>query len=161
MRSNPLRRQAQRFGRRHSQPPIEFPCYAPQRDGKSPKMTGHPSGGCRLQSSTDPLRYRIHHPGAGRPENRITRCPLFRRKVNYATIQFHHLCDGIWGRHGSVSVEVIPPQSYASSQDCAHNNSILVIAEGGVVVLFREECVAPGGHPGRCWPASDRAHPEP
>jgi len=43
MRSNPLRRQAQRFGRRHSQPPIEFPCSAPQRDGKSPKMTGHPA----------------------------------------------------------------------------------------------------------------------
>jgi hypothetical protein len=43
MRSNPLRRQAQRFGRRHSQPPIEFPCSAPQRDGKSPKTTGHPA----------------------------------------------------------------------------------------------------------------------
>ena len=37
MRSSPLRRQAQRFGRRHSQSPIEFPCSAPQRDGKSPK----------------------------------------------------------------------------------------------------------------------------
>ncbi len=43
MRSSPLRRQAQRFGRRHSQPPIEFPCSAPQRDGKSPKTTGHPA----------------------------------------------------------------------------------------------------------------------
>src|SRR3954449_4209722 len=43
MRSNPLRRQAQRFGRRHSQPPIEFPCSAPQRDGKSPKTTGNPA----------------------------------------------------------------------------------------------------------------------
>ena len=43
MRSSPLRRQAQRFGRRHSQPPIEFPCSAPQRDGKSPKTTGNPA----------------------------------------------------------------------------------------------------------------------
>src|SRR3954469_22779449 len=43
MRSSPLRLQAQRFGCRHSQPPIEFPCSAPQRDGKSPKMTGHPA----------------------------------------------------------------------------------------------------------------------
>jgi len=37
MRSSPLRRQAQRFGRRHSQPPIEFPCSAPQWDRKSPQ----------------------------------------------------------------------------------------------------------------------------
>jgi hypothetical protein len=43
MRSSALRRQAQRFGRRHNQPPIEFPCSAPQRDGKSPKMTGSPA----------------------------------------------------------------------------------------------------------------------
>jgi hypothetical protein len=43
MRSNPLRRQAQRFGCRHSQPPIEFPCSAPQRDGKSPKTIGNPA----------------------------------------------------------------------------------------------------------------------
>src|SRR4051794_23639840 len=34
-----------------------------------------------LQSAADPLRYRLHHPGAGRPENRITWCPLFRGKV--------------------------------------------------------------------------------
>ena len=47
MRSSPLRRQAQRFGRRHSQPPIEFPCSAPQRSGKSPKMPGN-LGECRL-----------------------------------------------------------------------------------------------------------------
>jgi hypothetical protein len=38
-----LRRQAQRFGRRHSQPLIEFPCSEHQRDGKSPKMTGNPA----------------------------------------------------------------------------------------------------------------------
>src|SRR4051812_43383007 len=37
-----------------------------------------------LQSSADPLRYRLHHPGAGRPENRITRCPLSRGKVSRA-----------------------------------------------------------------------------
>src|SRR4051794_11516710 len=35
-----------------------------------------------LQSAADPLRYRLHHPGAGRPENRITWCPLFRGKVS-------------------------------------------------------------------------------
>jgi transposase InsO family protein len=34
-----------------------------------------------LQSSADPLRYRLHHPRAGRPENRIARCPLSRGKV--------------------------------------------------------------------------------
>src|SRR3954453_8620550 len=33
-----------------------------------------------LQSSADPLRYRLDHPRAGRPENRITRCPLSRGK---------------------------------------------------------------------------------
>src|SRR3954466_14470981 len=43
MRSSPLRRQAQRFGRRHSQPSIEFPCSAPQRDGKFHKTTGNPA----------------------------------------------------------------------------------------------------------------------
>jgi hypothetical protein len=43
MRSSPLRRKTHRFGRRHSQPPIEFPCSAPQRDGKSPKTTGNPA----------------------------------------------------------------------------------------------------------------------
>jgi len=43
MRSSPLRRQAQRFDRRHSQPPLKFPCSAPQRDGKSPKITGKPA----------------------------------------------------------------------------------------------------------------------
>jgi len=37
MRASPLQRQAQRFACRHSQPPIEFPCSAPQRDGKFPK----------------------------------------------------------------------------------------------------------------------------
>ena len=65
MRSSPLRRQAQRFGRRHSQPPIEFPCSAPQRDGKSPKTTGNPanvgsevspSGECRVRSLTGLIR---------------------------------------------------------------------------------------------------------
>src|SRR3954454_6995166 len=40
IRSSPLRRHAQRFGRRHSQSPIEFPCSAPQRDGKSHKRPG-------------------------------------------------------------------------------------------------------------------------
>jgi transposase InsO family protein len=34
-----------------------------------------------LQSSADPLRYRLHHPRAGKPENRISPCPLSRRKV--------------------------------------------------------------------------------
>src|SRR3954466_1581700 len=34
-----------------------------------------------LQSSADPLRYRLHHPRAGRPENRITRCPFSRGNV--------------------------------------------------------------------------------
>ena len=41
--SSALRRPIRRFGCRHSQPPIEFPCSAPQRDGKSPKMTGNPA----------------------------------------------------------------------------------------------------------------------
>ena len=41
-----------------------------------------------LQSAADPLRYRLHHPGAGRPEIRITRCPLFRGKVSLADRQF-------------------------------------------------------------------------
>src|SRR6476646_7294190 len=35
-----------------------------------------------LQSSADPLRYRLHHPTAGRPENRTTPCPLSRGKVS-------------------------------------------------------------------------------
>src|SRR4051794_34373373 len=35
----------------------------------------------KVPSSADPLRYRLHHLGAGRAENRITRCPLFRGKV--------------------------------------------------------------------------------
>jgi hypothetical protein len=43
MRSSPLRRKAHRFGRRHSQPPIKFPCSAPQWDGKFPKTTGDPA----------------------------------------------------------------------------------------------------------------------
>ena len=43
MRSSLLRLQAQRFGRRHSQSPIEFPCSAPQREGKFPKTTGNPA----------------------------------------------------------------------------------------------------------------------
>jgi hypothetical protein len=43
MRSSPLWRQAQRFGRRHSQPPIDFPCSAPQRDGNSSKTIGNPA----------------------------------------------------------------------------------------------------------------------
>src|SRR4051812_42635343 len=43
MRSSPMRRKAQRFGRRHSWPPIEFPCSPPQRDGKSHKTTGNPA----------------------------------------------------------------------------------------------------------------------
>ena len=34
MRSSPLQQQAQRFDRRPSQLPIEFPCSAPQHDGK-------------------------------------------------------------------------------------------------------------------------------
>ena len=42
MRSGPLRRHAQRFRCRHSQPLIDFPCGAHQRDGKSPKMTDNP-----------------------------------------------------------------------------------------------------------------------
>ena len=37
-----------------------------------------------LQSSADPLRYRLHHPRAGRPENRITPCPLSRGNVTFA-----------------------------------------------------------------------------
>ena len=43
IRSSPLRRQAHRFGRRHSQSPTKFPCCAPQRDGKFPKTTGNPA----------------------------------------------------------------------------------------------------------------------
>jgi hypothetical protein len=43
MRSSALPWQAQRFGRRHGQPPIEFPCGAPQRDGKLPKTAGNPA----------------------------------------------------------------------------------------------------------------------
>ncbi len=41
MHSSPLRRQAHRFGRQRTQSAIEFPCYAPQQDGKSTKMTGN------------------------------------------------------------------------------------------------------------------------
>jgi hypothetical protein len=47
MRSSPLRRQAQRFGSRYSQPPIKFPCSAPLRDGKSPHEI-RKCGGCRF-----------------------------------------------------------------------------------------------------------------
>ncbi len=40
---SPPRRQTQRFGRQHSQRPIEFPCSVPQWDEKSPKPTGNPA----------------------------------------------------------------------------------------------------------------------
>jgi hypothetical protein len=53
MRSSPLRLQAQRFGCRHSQPPTEFPCSAPQRDGKSPKTTGNPANAGLFMPSHD------------------------------------------------------------------------------------------------------------
>ena len=43
-----------------------------------------------LQSSADPLRYRLHHPRAGRPENRITPCPLSRGKVSTAAGMQRH-----------------------------------------------------------------------
>src|SRR5215213_8000432 len=58
MRSSPLRRKAHRFGRRHSQPPIEFPCSAPQRDGKSLNTTGNPAnvGPGRLFNRRELLR---------------------------------------------------------------------------------------------------------
>src|SRR4051812_14818757 len=38
-RDQHLRRHTQRFGCRHSQSPIEFPCNAPQWYGKSPKQS--------------------------------------------------------------------------------------------------------------------------
>src|SRR3954451_459250 len=34
-----------------------------------------------LQLGSDPPRHRIHHPTAGRPQNRIARSPFFRGKV--------------------------------------------------------------------------------
>ena len=43
MHYRPSRRLIRRFGCRHGQPSIEFPCSAPQRDGKSPKTTGNPA----------------------------------------------------------------------------------------------------------------------
>jgi Transposase DDE domain len=36
----------------------------------------------QLQSSADPLRYRLYHPRTGRRKVRIIRCPLFRGKVS-------------------------------------------------------------------------------
>src|SRR3954469_12689024 len=53
----------------------------PHRDAAAQPVRVHPS---LLQSSADPLRYRLHHPRAGRPENRITPCPLSRGKVTRA-----------------------------------------------------------------------------
>jgi hypothetical protein len=42
VRSSPLQRQAQRFGRGHNLPPVNFRCSAPQRDQKSPKPNSNP-----------------------------------------------------------------------------------------------------------------------
>ena len=49
MRSSPLGRSAHRFGRRHSQPPIDFPCNAPQRDGKL-SQNARPPGEYRIKA---------------------------------------------------------------------------------------------------------------
>jgi hypothetical protein len=48
-----------------------------------PKPPPDPSGRHQnLAIALHPLRHRLHHPTAGRGEIRVTRCPLFRGKVN-------------------------------------------------------------------------------
>src|SRR3954454_12933866 len=69
MRSSPLRRQAQRFGRRHSQPSIEFPCSAPQRDGKFHKTTGNPANVGSNPIVRWTLGLLIPHSTIGSPDN--------------------------------------------------------------------------------------------
>ncbi len=63
---------------------LVHPCEYPDRHAARRDLFAYIEGYYRrlLQSSADPLRSQLHHPGTSRPENRITWCPLFRGKVS-------------------------------------------------------------------------------